>query len=554
MNQSSQSSRGGDPPGALATDAVSDVNGSGTALGSNAAGRGRRTVRNPYEKRSNTANTANTAGHGNLAQRSAGAANTTNQLIGGNNQSTLNRRNNSNINNGNDITNHTTNRERGDESDTDPNGGNSGGGAGVNTRGNARERWPRHAIDWFTKIKSEIDKKVVYSYSPKEGGRFKGRMPLKYCGLISPSTDPLQFFGMTPPPSIEDFCLPNAIVWYPEAQYPEQYPDAKPCCKWHGKTDCVAREGWMTQARHGYASHRTTAIIGRNYECTIRRDTTKINPFSFRSIDPSVINQSPDYVKEMWATNGFDLSHRAAIEYDLLEHLRSDLLQGLGINPFRRSHLERSKLYHWSLTKKWRSCGDLMKTLLSRGGNFYINPQLVRERRVHFVDHDSDMYHQKLPSNSYLISRLIHLLEKNADYRTHRMQMLDGKHLSGDHSFKIAKCVVAGGAKAFTALYCIMNEFAQVVAFWFTTGTSMAELKEPIIKLKQRYELFGYDGPESVTTDRCCHERAFWKDALSLLDNYVDMDMVDDEDMKIINEVDMPYAARDIAYPNPNQR
>ena len=73
MNQSSQSSRGGDPPGALATDAVSDVNGSGTALGSNAAGRGRRTVRNPYEKRSNTANTANTAGHGNLAQRSAAA-------------------------------------------------------------------------------------------------------------------------------------------------------------------------------------------------------------------------------------------------------------------------------------------------------------------------------------------------------------------------------------------------------------------------------------------------------------------------------------------------
>ena len=106
--------------------------------------------------------------------------------------------------------------------------------------------------------------------------------------------------------------------------------------------------------------------------------------------------------------------------------------------------------------------------------------------RVDFVDFDSGMYHESLPSNAYMIERVLNLMEKDAGYNRKRMQMIDGEHLSGDHSFKIAKCILAGKLKAFTAMYCIMNEFGQVVAWWLTTGTGLEELRGCIGKLKER--------------------------------------------------------------------
>ena len=68
-------------------------------------------------------------------------------------------------------------------------------------------------------------------------------------------------------------------------------------------------------------------------------------------------------------------------------------------------------------------------------------------------------------------------MELDESYKQKRMQMMDGKHLSGDHSFKLTKCVLSDGSRPFTAMYCLMNEYGQVMAWWFTTGTSMKELE-----------------------------------------------------------------------------
>jgi hypothetical protein len=32
--------------------------------------------------------------------------------------------------------------------------------------------------------------------------------------------------------TMSDFCLPNMLIWYPEAEYPSLYPDSVPPCKW----------------------------------------------------------------------------------------------------------------------------------------------------------------------------------------------------------------------------------------------------------------------------------------------------------------------------------
>jgi len=119
--------------------------------------------------------------------------------------------------------------------------------------------------------------------------------------------------------------------------------------------------------------------------------------------------------------------------------------------------------------------------------------------------------------------------------------MMDGVHLSGDHSFKLTKVVLAGGSKPFTAMYCILNEYGQVVGWWFTTGTGMGELEESIKMIKVRYLKYGYDGPESVTTDRCCQERLFWKRALSLVEEHLSGQPISDEELNEIDVLDPPH-------------
>lgn len=89
----------------------------------------------------------------------------------------------------------------------------------------------------------------------------------------------------------------------------------------------------------------------------------------------------------------------------------------------------------------------------------------------------------------------------------------------------------------------MMNEFGQIVAWWFTTGTGMDELKDSIVKLKKRHRLLGFDA-----TDRCCQERTYWESIFGFLDQYLDLDHIHDDDIRTITVVDMPYEAREPAY------
>ena len=154
-----------------------------------------------------------------------------------------------------------------------------------------------------------------------------------------------------------------------------------------------------------------------------------------------------------WGRMGVDLSHRAAILTKDLEQLRSCMNQGLSVSGFRRCSLESLQNNHLRIAIQWRSYVDLLRELLPTAKRpMFLTPQALDERMVDFVDLKSDMFHQGLPSESFLIERVIARIEADSEYHTRRMQMVDGKHLSGDHSFKLAKCIVSGGSKPFTAM------------------------------------------------------------------------------------------------------
>ena len=301
--------------------------------------------------------------------------------------------------------------------------------------------------------------------------------PQKYIGIFSPSKDALSFVKKHVL-DLEDFCLVDLFVHYPEAQFGDMYVNAAPPCKWCGTSECVMRDGWMTLPRRGHSRTRNVAILGRKYYCSERKQSG-IKPFNFRGIDKEVIEQSPDYVKMRWRMDGFDLSHKSAIALSLLRDARAAVVQGLSLNGFRHTLLQSQREYHLMLSIQWRYYVDHIRR------NPRIVPRGVIESMLKdFPDFDSDEYSQIVLSVPWLIGRVIKLMESDEGYKQRKMQMIDGKHLSGDHSFKLTKCVMSGGSKPFTAIYLIMNEFGQFVAWWFTSGTSMTELQSTISKIK----------------------------------------------------------------------
>jgi hypothetical protein len=117
--------------------------------------------------------------------------------------------------------------------------------------------WSTRAKVFFNEVKNDIDKSVSFVGRGRTR-RLNGTFPRKYAGLVSPSADILSYYSKKPVLDMEDFCLPDFFVWWPE--YPSMYPDGVPNCKWCKKPSCVMHDGWMRFPRRGHS--RT-----RNVEC-----------------------------------------------------------------------------------------------------------------------------------------------------------------------------------------------------------------------------------------------------------------------------------------------
>ena len=218
--------------------------------------------------------------------------------------------------------------------------------------------------------------------------------------------------------------------------------------------------------------------------------------------------------KMQYERNGFDFSHKSGISNETLELGRRCVvvIGGLSANGFQHVMLQTAKQHHLIQSVLFRSWAQTQEP------NFIYTANDIQQLKREFPEFDSDEYQHGVPSVSYFISRLILRMESSDEYKKRRMQMIDGLHVSGDHSFKVVRCMWTRG-RPFTAVYCLLNEYSQVVGWWMTTGTSMSELEEPLRKLRQRYNIHGYDGPESANTDRCCQVRAMWNNFLGPFDN-----------------------------------
>lgn len=97
-------------------------------------------------------------------------------------------------------------------------------------------------------------------------------------------------------------------------------------------------------------------------------------------------------------------------------------------------------------------------------------------------------------------------------FETKVMQGIDGVMFKGDASHKVTKLVyVNTDEKVYHGLYTLMNEFGEVIGWWFIRTGKMEELEHSIRKLKKRYEMHKFKRPVIVYSDRPEMDRSLWE-------------------------------------------
>ena len=130
-------------------------------------------------------------------------------------------------------------------------------------------------------------------------------------------------------------------------------------------------------------------------------------------------------------------------------------------------------------------------------------------------------YGGRTPRAQYLQAIVLAQHKRRRPWLVSRMMMITGTILKGDMSFKMAKKIWADGGGQFESIYTLMNEYGQVLGYWFCRNKSVQQLQPEMQKIMQRYikqhrMAGGSDtldatelGPELFYTDSCCEERDF---------------------------------------------
>ena len=63
------------------------------------------------------------------------------------------------------------------------------------------------------------------------------------------------------------------------------------------------------------------------------------------------MDNAPDYVQGYWREHGFNLSHKCAISFKVLDQFLALLANGSGQSGFHKALLEDYKIYHFHRVK-----------------------------------------------------------------------------------------------------------------------------------------------------------------------------------------------------------
>lgn len=126
------------------------------------------------------------------------------------------------------------------------------------------DNWQTRSVEIFGRIHDLLKQAVRF-----DDTKMTGKWPeLLYAPIISPASDPMNSpFLKSPdgPLMRKDFAFPDLMIWAPEMRFPDLYPDGRPCCPFHNRTDCVEHLGWNDYIRRCYSERGNIGLLKSGY-------------------------------------------------------------------------------------------------------------------------------------------------------------------------------------------------------------------------------------------------------------------------------------------------
>jgi hypothetical protein len=223
----------------------------------------------------------------------------------------------------------------------------------------------------------------------------------------------------------EHFCYPKLFVWNPQGFG----DDVVKCYKCRSSKGVISN-GWPDRpiARRVVGLDSCYFIVSKRYKC-------KGCNMQFNGYNEQVLAQMPEQVRLLFPCF---LTHRSALDHNVLTLLRATVAESLGPGPFQDILTELHKQRYEK--EKARYLGQLRTHLAKPGTKHFF----VKESPKPFPDFDDPCgYGGFIPSSRYLVSVCKSFILQNEAQLQAQIAKAPAEVLSADETFKVFMCSIA---------------------------------------------------------------------------------------------------------------
>ena len=170
----------------------------------------------------------------------------------------------------------------------------------------------------------------------------------------------------------------------------------------------------------------------------------------------------------------YDVQHRALVDVNITNELVVMALNDTSVATFTRIIEERAQSRFLNAESAWKERLAAAKTANPQQSPFLDDPGVPLRDFGSFNDRQG--YDAWCPKANFWRRLLRKQIDAFQEQWRRELQLTDGNIFKGDHSRKTAKLIRIKGARLFKSIYTLMNEFHQIIGFWFTIGESLQEL------------------------------------------------------------------------------
>jgi hypothetical protein len=180
---------------------------------------------------------------------------------------------------------------------------------------------------------------------------------------------------------------------------------------------------------------------------------------------------------------------KIALDQPLVDLVSRQVVKNQSFSDLRRMISELSHRRYWRQVQSYAEfqVSQRKKDETLRNLGLPADP----DRKIEpFGAYDDKMgYRGQIPTVYALKLAFVRKMNESHEFKTRSLMSLTGTILCGDHTFKVAKVPFSGHQRMFEAMYSMMNEHGQVVAYWMTSSKSLWEIETELRTVRFLYHI-----------------------------------------------------------------